>query len=127
MKLIAESRRRLPARRGAARSLRYRRVPVATAGEQGAGAVAGSGPYPRRTIIEVDRLNQDDITTVLSTRHKGGGRRRSIVAPLTMEKGRDLAAQRNDWNLAPPADPASSPRGGIYSLGYDAEPPSTSP
>ena len=35
----------------------------------------GAGPYPPRTIVEVHRLNQDDIVEVEGTFWVGGGRR----------------------------------------------------
>jgi 2-iminobutanoate/2-iminopropanoate deaminase len=41
----------------------------------------GKGPYPPRTIIEVDRLNQDDIVEVEGTFFAPGGRQTTGAAP----------------------------------------------
>jgi Endoribonuclease L-PSP len=41
----------------------------------------GKGPYPPRTIIEVDRLNQDDIVEVEGTFFAPGRRQTTGAAP----------------------------------------------
>ena len=67
MKLIAESegaslRDCRPPRRLCDRMFRYR--PIVNKVQE---ELWGQGPYPPRTIVEVDRLNQDDIVEVEGT------------------------------------------------------------
>ncbi|WP_199909935.1 RidA family protein [Paenibacillus sp. CAA11] len=62
----------------------------------------GSGPYPPRTIIEVDRLNQDDIVEVEGTFYAPKGKTTSISS---------------DASVSPNGVKTLSPAGAIQSTG----------
>ena len=46
---------------------RHRHGPLPADGEPNPGGILGRRPYPPRTIVEVSRLNQDDIVEVEGT------------------------------------------------------------
>ncbi|CAH1205090.1 RidA family protein [Paenibacillus sp. JJ-223] len=67
----------------------------------------GKGPYPPRTIVEVDRLNQDDIVEVEGT----------FYAPEKTSKAAQKGPSANGTNVSPNGVKTLAPQGAIQSTG----------
>jgi hypothetical protein len=67
----------------------------------------GQGPYPPRTIVEVHRLNQDDIVEIEGTFYAPSSKRAQnepVAARLGSPRGQELSETRGPsqrWSMIP--------------------------